>query len=42
VADEQLTRVAQQPVSGPTPGGGGCFLGVSVVEAADTGTVEQG
>ena len=42
VADEQLTRVAQQQVSVPTTVGGGCFLGVSVVEAADTGTLERG
>jgi hypothetical protein len=41
VADEQRTRVAKQQVSAP-PTGGGCFWGVSVVEAADTGTVEQG
>ena len=42
VADEQLTRVAKQQVSVPTTVGGGCFLGVSVVEAADTVTVERG
>jgi hypothetical protein len=42
VADAKLTRGAQQQVSVPTPGGGGCLLGVSVVEAAETGTVEQG
>jgi hypothetical protein len=42
VADEQLTRGATQQVSGPTPVGGGCCLGVSVVEAADTVPVEQG
>jgi hypothetical protein len=42
VADEQLTRVARQQVSIPTTVGSGCFLGVSVVEAADTETVEQG
>ena len=42
VADEQLTRVAKQQVSVPTTVGGGCFLGGSVVEAADTVTVERG
>ena len=42
VADEQLTRVAKQPVYVPTTVGGGCFLGVSVVEAADTVTLERG
>ena len=42
VADEKLTRVAQQQVYVPTTVGGGCFLGVSVVEAADTVTLEQG
>jgi hypothetical protein len=42
VADEQLTRGAKQQVSVPTPVGGGCFLGVSVVEAADTVTLEPG
>ena len=42
VADEQLTRVATQQVSVPTTVGGGCCLGVSVVEAADTGTLERG
>jgi hypothetical protein len=42
VADEQLTRVAQQQVSVPTTVGGGCFLGVSVVEAADTVPLERG
>jgi hypothetical protein len=42
VADEQLTRVARQQVYVPTTVGGGCFLGVSVVEAADTETVERG
>ena len=41
VADEQLTRVARQQVDVPTTVGGGCFLGVSVVEAADTVTVER-
>jgi hypothetical protein len=38
VADEKLTRVAKQQVYVPTTVGGGCFLGVSVVEAADTVT----
>ena len=42
VADEQLTRGAKQQVYVPTTVGGGCFLGVSVVEAADTVTVERG
>ena len=42
VADEQLTQVAKQQVSVPTTVGGGCFLGVSVVEAADTVTLERG
>lgn len=42
VADEKLTRVAQQQVDVPTTVGGGCFLGVSVVEAADTVTLERG
>jgi hypothetical protein len=42
VADEQLTRVAKQQVSVPPTVGGGCFLGASVVEAADTVTVERG
>ena len=42
VADEKLTQVARQQVDVPTPVGGGCFLGVSVVEAADTATVERG
>ena len=42
VADEKLTRVAKQQVSVPTTVGGGCFLGVSVVEAADTVTLERG
>ena len=35
VADEKLPRVAKQQVYVPTTVGGGCFLGVSVVEAAD-------
>ena len=42
VADEQLTQVAKPQVSVPTTVGGGGFLGVSVVEAADTVTVERG
>ena len=42
VADEKLTRVAKQQVYVPTTVGGGCFLGVSVVEAADTMTLERG
>jgi hypothetical protein len=42
VADEKLTRVARQQVYVPTTVGGGCFLGVSVVEAADTETLERG
>src|SRR5215475_3031399 len=42
VADEKLTRVAKQQVYVPPTVGGGCFLGVSVVEAADTVTLEQG
>ena len=42
VADEKLTRVAKQQVYVPTTVGGGCFLGVSVVEAADTATLERG
>ena len=42
VADEKLTRIATQQVYVPTTVGGGCFLGVSVVEAADTVTVERG
>ena len=43
VADERkLTQVAKQQVYVPTTVGGGCCLGVSVVEAADTVTVERG
>jgi hypothetical protein len=42
VADEQLTQVAKQQVYVPTTVAGGCFLGVSVVEAADTVTLERG
>jgi hypothetical protein len=42
VAAEKLTRGAQQQGEVPTTGGGGCCLGVSVVEAAATVPVEQG
>ena len=42
VAEEKLTRVAQPQGYVPPTGGGGCVLGVSVVEAADTVTLEQG
>ncbi len=42
VADEKLTRVAKQQVYVPTTVGGGCFLGVSVVKAADTVNLERG
>src|SRR5262245_23262861 len=35
-ADAKLPRGAPQQVSGPTPVGGGCFLGGSAVEAAET------
>ena len=42
VADEKLTQVAKQQVYVATTVGGGCFLGVSVVEAADTGALETG
>ena len=42
VADEKLTRVAKQQVYVPTTVGGGCVLGVSVVEAADMVTLERG
>jgi hypothetical protein len=42
VADAQLTRRATPQVYVPTTVGGGCFLGVSGVEAADTVTVERG
>src|SRR6266852_1545247 len=42
VADEQLTWVAKQQVYVPTTVGGGCFLGVSVVAAADTTALETG
>jgi hypothetical protein len=42
VAEEKLTQVATPQVYVPTTVGGGCFLGVSVVEAADKVTVERG
>jgi hypothetical protein len=42
VADAQRTRGATQQVYGPTTVGGGCFLGVRVVETADTVTLERG
>ena len=42
VAEEQLTQVAPPQVSIPTTVGGGCCLGVSVVEAADMVTLERG
>jgi hypothetical protein len=42
VADEKLTWVATQQVYVPTTVGGGCFLGVSVVAAADTAALETG
>ncbi len=42
MADEKLTQVAKQQVYVPTTVGGGCFLGVSVVEVADTVTLERG
>lgn len=42
VADEQVTWVAGQAVDVPTTVGAGCFLGVSVVVAADTPTLEAG
>jgi hypothetical protein len=41
-ADEQLTQVAKPQVEVPPIGGGGCFWGGSVVEAAETGTLERG
>ena len=41
-AAAKLTRRATQQVYVPTTVGGGCFLGVSVVEAADTVTLERG
>ncbi len=42
VADEKVTWVAGQEVYVPTTVGGGCFLGVSVVAAVDTPTLEAG
>jgi hypothetical protein len=42
VAAEKLTQVAKQQVYVPPTVGGGCFLGVSVVEAAETVTLERG
>lgn len=42
VADEKVTWVAGQEVYVPTTVGEGCFLGVSVVTAADTTTLEAG
>lgn len=42
VADEKVTWVAGQEVYVPTTVGGGCFLGVSVVAAADTAALETG
>jgi hypothetical protein len=42
VADERLTRVAKQQVYVPTTVGRGCFLGVNVVEAVDTVTLQKG
>jgi len=42
VADEKVTWVAGPEVYVPTTVGGGCFLGVSVVAAADTTALETG
>ena len=42
VADEQVTWVAGQEVAVPTTVGGGCFLGVRVVAAAETTALETG
>ena len=42
VADEQVPWVAGQAVDVPTTVGRGCFLGVSVVAAADTAALETG
>ncbi len=42
VADEKVTWVAGQEVYVPTTVGGGCFLGVRVVAAADTTALETG
>ena len=41
-ADEKLTRVARPQGDVPPTVGGGCCLGVSVVEAAETATVARG
>jgi hypothetical protein len=41
-AEEQRTRGARHQDDVPTTVGGGGFLGVSVVEAAETATVERG
>jgi hypothetical protein len=42
VADEKLTWVAGQQVYVPTTVGGGCFLGVSVVESASSDALAAG
>jgi hypothetical protein len=42
VADEKLTWVAGEQVYVPTVVGGGCFLGVSVVEAPDSDALSAG
>jgi len=42
VADEKVTWVAGQEVYVPITVGGGCFLGVSVVAAADTAALATG
>jgi hypothetical protein len=42
VADAKVPGVAGQEVDVPTTVGAGCFLGVSVVAAADTTTLEAG
>jgi hypothetical protein len=41
-ADEKVTWVAGQEVYVPTTVGGGCFLGVRIVAAADTATLATG
>ena len=41
-AAAKLPQVATHQGDVPPPGGGGCLVGVSVVEAADTGTLERG